>query len=220
MISSLSFSLFHQVVQAMLKEICTALLEADVNVKLVGRLRQNVRDAIDFDEMAAGLNKRRIIQSSVFNELCRVGYTLTFFLPSLFVFISVSPPPPPPPLSLSLSLSLSLCVCLFLSLFLSVWLAGWLAVSVSLSLSPSTSLSLSLSFSPLHLSLSLYVCLSVYLFLSLSVLSVCLSFLIQESLLGNQVKENRMSLCLLGYKEVEKPQHVLRYGQLQYIPYV
>ena len=57
----------------MLKEICTALLEADVNVKLVGRLRQNVRDAIDFEEMAAGLNKRRIIQSSVFNELCRVG---------------------------------------------------------------------------------------------------------------------------------------------------
>ena len=32
-----------QVLQAMLKEICTALLEADVNVKLVGRLRQNVR---------------------------------------------------------------------------------------------------------------------------------------------------------------------------------
>ena len=27
----------------MLKEICTALLEADVNVKLVGKMRQNVR---------------------------------------------------------------------------------------------------------------------------------------------------------------------------------
>ena len=27
----------------MLKEICTALIEADVNIKLVGRLRQNVR---------------------------------------------------------------------------------------------------------------------------------------------------------------------------------
>lgn len=32
-----------QVLQAMLKEICTALLEADVNVKLVGKMRQNVR---------------------------------------------------------------------------------------------------------------------------------------------------------------------------------
>ena len=60
----------------MLKEICTALLEADVNVKLVGRLRSNVRDAIDFEEMAAGLNKRRIIQSTVFNELCRVSLGL------------------------------------------------------------------------------------------------------------------------------------------------
>ena len=56
----------------MLKEICKALLEADVNVKLVGRLRENVRGAIDFEEMAAGLNKRKIIQSAVFNELCKV----------------------------------------------------------------------------------------------------------------------------------------------------
>ena len=56
----------------MLKEICTALLEADVNVKLVLRLRENVKSAIDFEEMAAGLNKRRIIQSAVFNELCRL----------------------------------------------------------------------------------------------------------------------------------------------------
>lgn len=59
-----------EVLQAMLKEICTALLEADVNVKLVGKMRGNVRAAIDFDEMASGLNKRRIIQSTVFNELC------------------------------------------------------------------------------------------------------------------------------------------------------
>lgn len=33
-----------------MKEICTALLEADVNVKLVGKLRQNVRyEHIDYD---------------------------------------------------------------------------------------------------------------------------------------------------------------------------
>ncbi|CAI7996939.1 Signal recognition particle 54 kDa protein [Geodia barretti] len=56
----------------MLKEICTALLEADVNVKLVGKLRQNVGAAIDFEDMGAGLSKRRIIQTSVFNELCQL----------------------------------------------------------------------------------------------------------------------------------------------------
>ena len=31
------------------------------------------RAAIDFEEMAAGVNKRRIIQREVFNELCRVS---------------------------------------------------------------------------------------------------------------------------------------------------
>ena len=68
----------------MLKEICKALLEADVNVKLVGRLRENVRGAIDFEEMAAGLNKRRIIQSAVFNELCKVTRGNNYISISLF----------------------------------------------------------------------------------------------------------------------------------------
>jgi Signal recognition particle GTPase len=57
----------------MLKEICAALLEADVNIKLVKKLRENVRQVIDFDEMASGLNKRRMIQSSVYKELIKVS---------------------------------------------------------------------------------------------------------------------------------------------------
>lgn len=56
----------------MLKEICAALLEADVNIRLVKKLRENVRSVIDFDEMAGGLNKRRMIQSAVFKELVKV----------------------------------------------------------------------------------------------------------------------------------------------------
>ncbi|GBO14647.1 Signal recognition particle protein, partial [Araneus ventricosus] len=60
------------VLDSMLKEICTALLEADVNIKLVKQLRENVRSVIDFDEMAAGLNKRRMIQSAVFKELIKL----------------------------------------------------------------------------------------------------------------------------------------------------
>ena len=56
----------------MLKEICTALLEADVNIRLVKKMRENVRAVIDFDEMAGGLNKRRMIQSAVFKELVKV----------------------------------------------------------------------------------------------------------------------------------------------------
>ncbi|XP_013392362.1 signal recognition particle 54 kDa protein [Lingula anatina] len=61
-----------EVLNSMLKEICTALLEADVNIKLVKQLRENVRAVIDFDEMAAGLNKRRMIQSAVFQQLVKL----------------------------------------------------------------------------------------------------------------------------------------------------
>lgn len=56
----------------MLKEVCTALLEADCNIRLVKQLRENVKSVIDFDEMAGGLNKRRMIQSAVFKELVKV----------------------------------------------------------------------------------------------------------------------------------------------------
>jgi len=58
-----------EVLAAMLKEICTALLEADVNIRLVKQLKDNVKSAIDFDEVAQGLNKRVIIQQAVFKEL-------------------------------------------------------------------------------------------------------------------------------------------------------
>ncbi|XP_077291462.1 signal recognition particle 54k [Arctopsyche grandis] len=61
-----------EVLSSMLKEICAALLEADVNIHLVKKLRENVRAVIDFEEMAGGLNKRRMIQSAVFKELVKL----------------------------------------------------------------------------------------------------------------------------------------------------
>ncbi|XP_065161249.1 signal recognition particle subunit SRP54 [Atheta coriaria] len=61
-----------EVLNGMLKEICAALLEADVNIRLVKKLRENVRAVIDFEEMASGLNKRRMIQSAVFKELVKL----------------------------------------------------------------------------------------------------------------------------------------------------
>ncbi len=36
------------------------------------KLRENVRSVIDFDEMAQGLNKRRMIQQAVFKELIKL----------------------------------------------------------------------------------------------------------------------------------------------------
>jgi len=60
------------VLKDMLNEITRALLSSDVNVRLVMQLSQNIRKVVDFEEMAAGLNKRRIIQKAVFEELCKL----------------------------------------------------------------------------------------------------------------------------------------------------
>ena len=58
-----------EILQAVIQEICKALLEADVNVRLVKRLRDNVKFALERDD-AGGVNKRRTIQTAVFRELC------------------------------------------------------------------------------------------------------------------------------------------------------
>ena len=43
-----------EVLKKMLTEVQRALLEADVNIRLVKQLRENVLGAIDFDNMAKG----------------------------------------------------------------------------------------------------------------------------------------------------------------------
>jgi len=45
-----------------LKEIATALLQADVNVKLVANMRNNVKRRVNMEQMASGLNKQRVIE--------------------------------------------------------------------------------------------------------------------------------------------------------------
>lgn len=60
------------VLNSMLSEICKALLEADVNIMLVKKLRDSVKSSIDFEEMAGGLNKRKMIQSAVYRELVQL----------------------------------------------------------------------------------------------------------------------------------------------------
>ena len=62
------------VLNSMLKEVCAALLEADVNIRLVKQLRENVRGVIDFDDMAQGLNKRKMIQTEVFKVSVKNPY--------------------------------------------------------------------------------------------------------------------------------------------------
>jgi signal recognition particle GTPase len=61
-----------QAFEGMIKEICSALLEADVNVKLVGNLRKSIKASVNFKELAPGVNKKRLIQKAVFDELVKL----------------------------------------------------------------------------------------------------------------------------------------------------
>lgn len=61
-----------EVLDGLLKEIATALIEADVNIRQVLQLRENVKSAISFDDQVAGLNKQRMIQMAVFRELLKL----------------------------------------------------------------------------------------------------------------------------------------------------
>lgn len=77
-----SGTLDDKAVDQMLKEICSALLEADVNVRLVSDLRTRIRTKIavalddktlDQQQLSASQSyKKRLIQKSVFDELCNL----------------------------------------------------------------------------------------------------------------------------------------------------
>ena len=56
----------------MIKEICAALLEADVNVKLVGTLRKSMKATVNFKDLPPAVNKKRLIQKAVFDELVKL----------------------------------------------------------------------------------------------------------------------------------------------------
>lgn len=55
-----------------LREIATALLSADVNVKLVATLRANVKKRVNLEELGSGLNVERVIHEAVFKELVAI----------------------------------------------------------------------------------------------------------------------------------------------------
>jgi signal recognition particle subunit SRP54 len=50
------------VLNEMLQEMTTALLSADVDVDLTNKFRESVRSKVNLENLAAGLNKRKVIQ--------------------------------------------------------------------------------------------------------------------------------------------------------------
>lgn len=55
-----------------LNEITRALLQSDVQFKLVRDMQTNIKRLVNLDDLAAGHNKRKIIQEAVLKELCKI----------------------------------------------------------------------------------------------------------------------------------------------------
>ena len=60
------------VLNDLLKSISIALLQSDVNVKLVKKLKDNVKKAINLNEQKPGSNIRKLIQSTIIQEMYRL----------------------------------------------------------------------------------------------------------------------------------------------------
>ena len=64
-----STNLDEQAFDDLVKEICSALISADVNIKLVSQLRKSIKAQVNFKELPQHANKKRIIQKAVYDQL-------------------------------------------------------------------------------------------------------------------------------------------------------
>jgi len=60
------------VIDDMLKSISNALIEADINLMTVTQLRKRIKDGLNLENMAVGVDKRRAIKRVVFEELVKL----------------------------------------------------------------------------------------------------------------------------------------------------
>nr|XP_009603108.1 signal recognition particle 54 kDa protein 2-like [Nicotiana tomentosiformis]XP_016501304.1 PREDICTED: signal recognition particle 54 kDa protein 2-like [Nicotiana tabacum] len=84
-----------KVLNECLNEITRALLQSDVQFKLVRDMSTNIKKIVNLDDLAAGHNKRRIIQKAVFDELCKIldpgkpSFTPKKGKPSVVMFVGL-----------------------------------------------------------------------------------------------------------------------------------
>jgi len=60
------------VLNSCVNEISRALLHADVQFKMVREMQTNIKKIVNLQHLATGHDKRKIIQQTIFNELCRM----------------------------------------------------------------------------------------------------------------------------------------------------
>jgi signal recognition particle subunit SRP54 len=61
-----------EIVTSMIQDISRALLESDVNVKIVGALRNKIKTRLAMDQEGVGINKRKLVQRVVMEELVKI----------------------------------------------------------------------------------------------------------------------------------------------------
>ncbi|CAJ2631154.1 unnamed protein product [Trifolium pratense] len=61
-----------EVLNDCLIEISRALLQSDVQFNLVQDMQTNIKNIVNLEDLAAGHDKRKIIEQAVFNELCKM----------------------------------------------------------------------------------------------------------------------------------------------------
>ncbi|XP_021745773.1 signal recognition particle 54 kDa protein 2-like isoform X1 [Chenopodium quinoa] len=83
------------VVSECLNEITRALIRADVKPALIKHYIDNIKNNINLDHLFEGLNKYKILQQAVFNELCNMlnsekpSFTLKKRKPSVVMFVGL-----------------------------------------------------------------------------------------------------------------------------------
>lgn len=84
-----------EVVKGMLKDISRALLESDVNVKIVMGLQNKLKSRVHLEMEAPGINKRKLIQKIVMEELANIlnpeaeAYTMKRNKPNVIMFVGL-----------------------------------------------------------------------------------------------------------------------------------
>ncbi|KAL0479200.1 signal recognition particle subunit SRP54 [Acrasis kona] len=59
-------------IKSMINDISVGLMESDVNVMLVGKMKKNIESQIDINNLPKGINKRNHVKQIVFEELCKL----------------------------------------------------------------------------------------------------------------------------------------------------
>ena len=80
---------------SILSDISRALLESDVNIRLVGELRNNIKTRVNLEAESAGTNRQKLIRRAIIDELVRmVGagrapYKLKKGKPNVVMFVGL-----------------------------------------------------------------------------------------------------------------------------------